>query len=1060
MDRDDLHNGLKNIRTRNRQIVAEEQGIRELQEAQLSAILRKDHAARLTSDSWRDHVACTRRHIPHISARYDYFISNAAEVELAKRFLNERGIDTCILGNWGRYKKDYEVADSIQKEAEQASEGRRGIDSGYTSEVAEQETRHSSRDKGEISLRNTLSEISNTAPAVNAPSSLRRKRHQSMPNARRNTAVAQADNGIASGGIAKSPASAGLQVPNLSMKLRVRGRLTQEYEDAIALMKTRGGGLDDSDVSYEDENEELESKSQPRLKVNPPKPLRGREDANVGSSAPSPGQKAITLKLSPAKLQQIQTTRPSNARLSTVGSSEVLTPPTRTSTPLPTNHTPKRAVSRPQLPMPAARTPVTWQDQHKSSAFSLKLLEIQRGASGLDNLSERPIEFHQPSISPKRPKLNLPLGIISNTTYDDKHSQPSHRPPQIRRKESASSQEAPPWSPITQRSNSFSRPPSRKEVHLEKPLRYEHPSTNSSDSPSQLNLASEIKSRVPTYQAPLMTQPAMTSYLKPSINENGSPVLASPPANGLSSGNLSDEGTNPGTTPEFPLGSAQDLEPPHNPWKGPSYPRTPTHASTFGVLGPTDPLRTYARNLLKDSPQYGQSSPSRQFIENRPGAVPRSSALAKASDSSPPNINPDEQSVQALLSSFKKKPDTAGRKSGIRAGEASSTASAPTSKTQSLTEEDESLTGGQASSAKKASEAIAAATLALQERTSKKKGKDGKGRPTTYVKSEKQMQKEAANAAARAVGRTESVSRSGSTEGHKTDTKVNVLPQTPKHGSPALQTTSHIGGEFNDGEKVSNIVQVVEIQKLHDLKSTGERKGIHRYDESTVKPLDVVISSKLKPLGAVNSNVQIIANTSTNNDRYEEDGVFETSLLFKNIPTPEGKKVALDRAKSALQSYQAVMSSRRKTSNLALADLASKKKSTPELKTHGSNQESALLDIPAPKPTGAADEDDKVTSMRKTPAKAGDDESHEPPSVSQTTANVEDASDDGEPSTPLKAKKTKKPGPTRESSVLTDESEKKTKPFRGNQYLMADKTPRLNPDGTPVTRKSLATRGQ
>ena len=1059
MDRDDLCNGLKNIWTRNRQIVAEDQGIRELQQAQLSVILRKDHAARLTSDSWRDHVACTRRHLPHISARHDYFISNVAEVELAKRFLNERGIDTCVLGDWGCYKNDYEVADSIQKEAEQVSERREGIDSGYTSEVAEQEIHHSSTNKGGAPLRNTLSEISNTAPAVDAPSSLRRKRRQLMLDARRNTAIGHAGDGIHSSGTAKSPASAGSQGPSLSMKLRVRGRLTQDYEDAIALMKTRGGGLDDSDVSYQDEHKGLESKSQPRLTINPPKPSRGREDVNVGSPAPSPGQKTIILKLSPAKLQQIQTMRPSNSRLSIVGSPKVLTPPTRNRTPLPANQTPKRAMSRPQLPMPAVRTPVTWQDQRKSSAFNLKLLEIQRGAFGLDTLSERPIESHQPLISPKRPKLNPPLGIISSKTYADKNTQLSHELTQLQRKGSASSQEAPPWSPITQRSHSFSRPPSRKEVHLDKTLRYEPSSANSPDLLFQSNAASEIKSRVPTDVAPLMTQPTTTSYFKPSIDENGSPVLALLPANGLSSGNLSDEGTNYGTTPEIHSGSSQYFEPPQSPWKGPSHPTTPTHASTFGVLVPTDPLRTYARNLFKESPQYAQSSPSRHLIENPIGTLPRTFALAKRPENSSPNINPNEKSVQALLSSFNEKPDSAGRKPGIQAGQPFSTSSALSSRTQSLTEEEESPTGGQASSAKKGSEAITAATPAVQANTSKKKGKDGKGRPTTYVKSEKQMQKEAANAVAKAVGKPESVGRSRSSGGDKTDTIVNMPPQTSNHETPTSQTMSHTGGEFNDGEKVGNRVPVVEIQKLPSQKSKGGRKGIHRTDERTAEPLGAVTSSKLKPAGTDDSDAQIIVQDSSKHDRYEEDGVFETSLLFKNIPTPKGKIVAVDRATSALESYQAAMPMRRKTGNPALADLAPKKTSTPKLKTVGCNQKSALLDKPVLKPTSAAYEDYNVTCIEKTPAKAGDVESHEPPSVSQTTANLEDSSDDGEPSTALKAKTTKNTGVIRELGVLTDEDEKKTKPFRGNQYLMADKTPRLNPDGTPVTRKSLATRG-
>ena len=119
-------------------------------------------------------------------------------------------------------------------------------------------------------------------------------------------------------------------------------------------------------------------------------------------------------------------------------------------------------------------------------------------------------------------------------------------------------------------------------------------------------------------------------------------------------------------------------------------------------------------------------------------------------------------------------------------------------------------------------------------------------------------------------------------------------------------------------------------------------------------------------------------------------------MATKPMATPKGKKLAVDRAKAAVQGYQTVMAMRGKS---ALTVMASK--------------------------------------GRK---------------AQKATLKMAHASDNGEGPAPVKWRKKKSARLTGELSVQKAEGEEKTKSFRGNQYLNADRTPRV--------KKESATSGQ
>lgn len=922
---------MKHLWARNKQIVAEEQGIQELQQAQLRAILRKDHSSMLNTDSWREHVAYTRKHLPQIPTSLDYFICNEADMEMARAFLNQRSIDSQVLGEWDRNKKDG-ITKWIHVEAIQASKGREGVDSGYTSEVTEQQSRHIKQAVDQYRIRKAPSGISNRArKAVSGPS-LRRKRPQSMMDAQQDAVVAQ-DHGVGLSTANATPALAALKIPGSAMSLWARGS-HQSTGDEEETALTRGGGSQDSDVTHANEDERLQIR-RPQLNINPP---QNKEDLDPGNAATSPAKRVIMLKISPSRLLKIQATKSLTARPSTISTHEVLTPPGMTSIRKVINNKPRDNSSQ---PMPAARMPLTLQDQGKRDAFLLGLLETQRRAAGLHTppTFPAPLSEHsnrQIATSSKRLRLSPPQESIASQLSNNTQMHTPYGSTQLQRKDSASSQEAPPWSPITQRSNSFSRLPSRNKSSGNESQPEDLPSISSPGKTIPLSPTIATTSKIP--ETPQTPPYPKIDHVKPGIAQNGSPVLA--------------------LTSKLPKSPAHLFELPQTSGRLSSHLGTPFREPNFVAHASTDPLRTYGSGLLGKWPSGSQYSPPRPPIQDLAGSIPTTSTSAQ---------DAGQTTTEALLSSFQKNPH--------------------------MTEKNLD-NGGRVPSAEKASEALVATSTALQE-SETKIGKDSNARPRTYRKSEKQTQKELVNAAAKAgLGKAESNGMKRTAERKKTDAKGNV-PPVAKYAS---QTATHIGTPPRESEHVNENRLFVGGQEVVDTRTNELVEDLDSLGESTIELLEVVTTSKQTLFESGGLKVaQKVKKVASDDESYVEDETSDASMAAKPmaakpIATPKGKELAVDRAKAAVQGYQTVMAMRGKS---ALTVMASK--------------------------------------SRK---------------AQKATLKMALASDNGEGPAPVKWRKKKSAPLTGELSVQNAEGEGKTKSFRGNQYLNADRTPRVKESAT------------
>lgn len=1054
---DELRDVLKHLRNRNKQIYAEDQGIHQLQEAQLNAILRTDHSLRLSSDSWRGHVANTRRHLPHISPRFDYFICNAAEVELARRFLKECGIDTCVLGKWGCCGKDDGVTKWAQAQDMQASESMEDLDSGYTSEVVEQGTRYAKQALGEGERQGSLSDFSNNVlrNLGNSPSQHRR-RPKPIRNGLDVNATAQArgvdplNGAVTPADSSSTKSSADDQITTLAMSLRGRGsHLTKGCEYAMPSMKTQGGALDESSIFYGDGDQRLEVQSPHLLKIDPTMPPQHKEGPDISNLDAGLGKRVVTLKISPRRLQKVQEMKSSNAKRKNIRHYDIRTPSAMTNTGGLISDTPKHIKSRPHQPMPALREALKWQDQDKLSTFSLKLLEIQRGATELHTppaLPQPPSQLSdsQASSSAKRLKLNPPQDSHFSQSSDGTQMQALYGSSQPQRKDSASSHEAPSWSPITQRSNSFSRPPSRKESYKDNSQPYKLPSVDSSDAATQFSPADETERITRTTPAPQTTQHTKDPYLKPSIAENGSPILALAFDNRMSSARVLDERLNQEAEPKVRPGFPKSFEPSQSPGRLPSYSGTPSRGSNIIAAGYADPFRIYGGSLFGASLDPLQSSTSKQVAKSLAEAGFATSLSAKKrNNNSQPSVSPAEQSkVEALLLSSQKKPPVG------EVPEPISATSAPASKKKSLAEEEALSTKSQASHAKKASEVIVAVSVAPQKTTQTKVGKGGKARPRTYTKSERQIQKEAVNAATKAgLGRGGVIKKKKrATEGHDTDTKGPLFPQTANQESPALQTTAHIRLTLSKDQRMDNIGPLVETHGSADLVKINFAEDLHKMEGGTIELPEVITPSKQMPSTSLNPRAdRKITKDAPSDESYEDDEASDTPMSFKIAATPKGKKAAVEWAKAAVEDYQRSIAMR---GSSALAAMTAEMKSTPTAETARKEEGPASRRV-TPKPNDVAGHEQKTGPAA---VKASEFGSQDKPSVTKkATLEMKDASGNGEQSAPVRVKKVS--GLTKELSILTVDGQGRTKAFRGNQYLNADRTPRLNEAGMPRTKE-------
>jgi hypothetical protein len=1040
----ELYNVTKHLWARNKQVVAEDQSIKELQQAQLCAILRKDHSSSLGAISWRDHVACTRKHLPHIAVRPNYFICTKTEMELARKFLDERGIDTRVLGEWKCNENYNGTVSQIRTQALQGSRSRDGVDSGYVAGIPKQGTGHFTTSVARAPPHNVLSEISNSfRGSLNGPLSDRRKMFHSTLDTGLDTVASQHQGVDPSTAVVTSAAPSDSQFAGSPMILRARGsHQTRQFNNAIsAMMKTRGGGSEDSDDSHEDEHGARQGPSLPPQEINPPEPPRDSQYLNDRDVLTSTRQRAITLKISQRRLEKVQAIRLSDARPSTIRTQEVLTPPTMVTTQNSINETPKERRPRPQQQMPLVREPLTFHDPGKLSAFSLKLLEIQWGAAGLFTPPDR-----QTVTSPKRLKPNPPQDSIFNLSSDDTTIQAPRGSSQFRRKNSASFQEAPPWSPITQVSNS-SRPPSRRESCNDDFQLQKFSLANRPNTELRQSLADGVQ---PGIQSTPQTPPRTKAHMKPSIARNGSPVLGLSYDIRNSSTALPEGGTHEEAKPKIRQvqvrGSLQSTKPPQTLEQGALTLGMPSRGHILGAPAFTDPLRTYATGLLQDHSNGSRSSPSRRLTETVVRVASKNPPSAKELGNSPASISPAEQvKVDAILSQSPTIHHDIGKMAYIQLPEQISTTK--TTSPKKRRDGDDSPTGGQVALVTKASEALVLATDAFRESPQTKTGKDGKIRPRTYVKSQKQIEKEAANAAAKAaLGKTTVV-------GKKTDAKASVASQLAMHEFPPSRPLGHIEAPLVEGNHVGRSEPSSETTISAISKSNVLAEKFHSSEKEQMGLPEVVAPPKQNALALGDAQTAAgIKNEPTKHvpaedESYEAGTSDASSVEIRKIATPKGKKVAVGRAKAAVQSYQTNLAVRGKS---ALTDMASKRVRTTNVKAANGHEQPALGredSRDSTKLNGTADQ----VHERRTPENAtiteadGFGSQGTSSSSKKVGSNINVPSGAGEQSV-SRTRKKRSSGLAGESSVPKAQSDGRTKAFRGNQYYYADGTPRPRKD--------------
>jgi hypothetical protein len=67
---------------------------------QAQIILRSDHSLTFHRNAFGYHVDCTNRYLPHVDTSNGFFICTLAELRFAQQFLDHRGIDQSVLGEW------------------------------------------------------------------------------------------------------------------------------------------------------------------------------------------------------------------------------------------------------------------------------------------------------------------------------------------------------------------------------------------------------------------------------------------------------------------------------------------------------------------------------------------------------------------------------------------------------------------------------------------------------------------------------------------------------------------------------------------------------------------------------------------------------------------------------------------------------------------------------------------------------------------------------------------------------------------------------------------------
>ena len=385
----------------------------------------------------------------------------------------------------------------------------------------------------------------------------------------------------------------------------------------------------------------------------------------------------------------------------------------------------------------------------------------------------------------------------------------------------------------------------------------------------------------------------------------------------------------------------------------------------------------------------------------------------------PASISPAEQvKVDEIFSQSPKMPHDIGETAYTRLPEQIPKTKITSSKKRR--DEDDSPTRGQGSLVMKASEALVLAAAALRESSQTKPGKDGKVRSRTYVKSQKQIEKEAANAAAKAAfGKGAVAGKKRANGGQKTDAKASVAPElgTQQHQSPRFLDPVEAPPVYGDHAGRSGPSSEMTIGA--DSKTSGLAEKLHSLEKKrTGSPKQCASAEGIGVRGAPVEDESDAAGTPD-----------VSSVGIRKIEALQGKAAAASRANAAVQSYQMEMAVQGKS---ALADMASNEKAA--------NRH----EQPAFRREEAADQAHRGRTREGTIV--GGQAASSCSGTAGLKAKVPSGS--GGQSTPGTGKK-RSSALGGELSVPKAQGEGRTKAFRGNQYYFADGTPRARKERAP-----------
>lgn len=266
--------------------------------------------------------------------------------------------------------------------------------------------------------------------------------------------------------------------------------------------------------------------------------------------------------------------------------------------------------------------------------------------------------------------------------------------------------------------------------------------------------------------------------------------------------------------------------------------------------------------------------------------------------------------------------------------------------------------------------------------------------------------------------------------------------------SQSSQPLGHIEALLIEGHHVGNSGPSGEAGINADSKSSGLVEKFHSSEKEPIELPEVVTPSKQNALASRDmQTAEGVKNVPTEDESYEGGTSDASSLEIRKIATPKGKKIAVSRAKAAVQSYHTKITMRGKS---ALTDMASKTARRMKTEANNGHEQPALRREDVVKLNSAADQGRTLESTMMAEA---DEAGSQGASSSRKKVGLKTKLPSG-----LGQQSARGTGNKRSSGLAGDlsapkaQGEGRSKAFRGNQYFYAD--------GTPRPRKGHATHVQ